>query len=116
MIKAEEMEKRKEQMIEKASKEIARKCYELIEKKVNASFYEYAENDRISIEYAELDRCTKEIMESYEISCEKNPKLFEQITERAENKLQVLINKYGWKLDYTNNQSYILPKDKDVEE
>lgn len=111
MIKSNQMKKRKEQLIERTSKELARKSYELIEKKVAVSFYEFVENDKILLDGADFDRITEELMLSLEISAEKNPKLFDEIIEEAYNKLEELINKSGWTLDFIDNQSYILPLD-----
>ena len=116
MIKEETMKKRKKENIEKAANKIARKCYEFIEIKVSSSFYEYAENGEIIMENDEFAKATEEIMESYKISVDKTPKLSEQITELAYNKLEELINKSGWTLDFIENKSYIQPLDIEEEE
>ena len=120
MIKAEEMKRKKQELIEKVSGELANKSFEIIEKKVEASFYEYAETGRIYIEDEDFIRVANEIMKKVSISVDTSPKLYDEITRRAYNMIQEFIKEAGWKfgpeLDCIDSATYILPLDTESKE
>lgn len=110
MIRPEEFKRRREELLENFSEELAERSYESIEMKVNNSFYEYAENGRILIGDDHFDRPFEEILKKYGVSVEKNPKLIDEISERANKKLEEFIKQNGWKLECNaNGNNYIQP-------
>ena len=106
MKKEADIMKEREEWIEKISKEIKKRTFEMTEKKVEQNQWEYWEKQFIPLQQTSINDVFEEVfVENDQKDLEENfPNIFDEIWTRVFRELKEELAEFGFKLGYTKRR------------
>ena len=106
MIKESDSMKERGEWIEKVSKQIQKRIFDMLEKRVEQNQWEYWENQFIPIEPNSIDATFQEVfVENGQKDLEKEfPNIYDEISMRVFKGISEELANYGYKLGYTKHR------------